>query len=121
MVASFVNQFSTLGAYPALALAVVSGAAVAVGMAETCRREPLPAAVSRGLLMVMSLLLGLGFILICWFHYRIYTDLPLELPPRVAAWINQQLGAMNAGAAYGLPLYRPAAPPRYAIPVWIEN
>lgn len=121
MIASFVNQFSTLGAYPALALAVVSGLAVVVGAVETCRREPLPVGAGRGLLAVMSLLLVAGFLLICWFHYRIYTDLPLELPPRIAAWINQQLGAMNAGAAYGLPLYQPAAPPRYAIPVWIEN
>lgn len=64
-------------------------------------------------------LLGLG--LISWMHYHIYVELPLILPDSLSPWLNQQLSAMNAQADYSLPLYDTNSPPRYAIPVWIEN
>jgi len=63
----------------------------------------------------------LGFILICWFHYKIYLNLPLELPSSVIFWLNQKIQAMNAGRQYGLPLIPEADPPRYLIPPWIEE
>ena len=63
----------------------------------------------------------IGFLWICWFHYQLYTHITLELPADLATWLNSQLARMNRGAAYGLPLYDPAHPPRYTIPVWIEN
>lgn len=62
-----------------------------------------------------------GFVLICWFHYRIYLSLPLQLPDSLGSFLNSQLKAMNSRSAYGLPFYDATAPPRYIIPVWIEN
>ncbi|MBU0731030.1 MAG: cytochrome c biogenesis protein, partial [Proteobacteria bacterium] len=62
-----------------------------------------------------------GFLLICWFHYCINRHLPLELPAEFIQWLNLQLQSMNAGSPYPLPLYDALAPPRYTIPVWIEN
>jgi ABC-type transport system involved in cytochrome c biogenesis permease subunit len=72
-------------------------------------------------LQLVNLLFLLGFALIAWLHFRINRELPLELPEQLATWLNRQLAASNQGAAYGLPLYDPARPPRYVIPLWIEN
>ncbi|MBU0482742.1 MAG: cytochrome c biogenesis protein [Proteobacteria bacterium] len=72
-------------------------------------------------LVVANLLFLSGFLLICWLHLKIHSALPLELPPEMADWLNRQLAAANRGAAYGLPLYEQGDPPRYAIPLWIEN
>ena len=74
----------------------------------------------RGLVLVNIFFLA-GFLLICWLHLQIYSELPLELPKELATWLNRQLSSMNRGAAYGMPLYDQANPPRYAIPLWIEN
>ena len=73
------------------------------------------------LLAAVTGLFVVGFGLICWFHYRIYADLPLALPDSLSSWLNAQLQSMNSQSAYGMPLYDAASPPRYAIPVWIEN
>ena len=62
-----------------------------------------------------------GFLWMCWFHWHIYMNLPLELPDSLMVWVNRQLGNMNSNSAYALPLYDPANPPRYKIPLWIEN
>ena len=73
------------------------------------------------LLVAINLLFAAGFLWICWFHWQIYLKLPLEMPENLIAWINQQLNKMNKGSSYGLPLLDAAVPPRYKIPVWIEN
>ena len=62
-----------------------------------------------------------GFAWICWFHYQVYLSLPLELPANLAEYLNRQLELMNRGAEYSLPLYNPDAPPRYLLPLWLEN
>ena len=62
-----------------------------------------------------------GFAWICWFHYQVYLLLPLELPANLAEYLNRQLELMNRGAEYGLPLYNPDDPPRYLLPLWLEN
>ncbi|MCB2180465.1 MAG: cytochrome c biogenesis protein [Desulfobulbaceae bacterium] len=62
-----------------------------------------------------------GFLWISWFHYQIYQLLPLELPEPFVQMLNRQLAAMNKGAEYGLPLYNSDAPPRYVLPLWLEN
>jgi hypothetical protein len=62
-----------------------------------------------------------GFIWICWFHYQIYSLLPLELPENLVTWYNNYLGAMNRQSPYGIPLLDASRPPRYTVPVWIEN
>ncbi|MEN8142036.1 MAG: cytochrome c biogenesis protein CcsA [Thermodesulfobacteriota bacterium] len=72
-------------------------------------------------LIAVNLFFAAGFMLICWLHFRIYRELPLELSDQLASWLNRQLTASNRGAAYGMPLYDPANPPRYVIPLWIVN
>jgi len=62
-----------------------------------------------------------GFSLICWFHYQVYLLLPLELPANLAEYLNRQLEMMNRGAEYGLPFYSSESPPRYMLPLWLEN
>jgi len=117
----FVEQFRSGGAWVAGLLALLSVLAVLLGAANTVsRRAVAPVAAARTLAAAL-LIQTAGFFLIGWLHYRIYSHLPLELPANLAAWINRQLGVMNSQAAYAFPLYDPAAPPRYAIPLWIEN
>jgi cytochrome c biogenesis factor len=91
------------------------------GIVNLCRPEPWQQRGAGRVLAATCLLFGLGFLLICWLHLCIYRDLPLEMSEQLAAWLNRQLAAANNGAAYGLPLYDPANPPRYVIPLWIEN
>ncbi len=92
-----------------------------LGGINLCRNEPFrEQECFRGLVLVNILFLA-GFLLICWLHLRIYWDLPLEMSNDLSTWLNRQLASMNRGAAYGMPLYDPAHPPRYAIPLWIEN
>ncbi len=62
-----------------------------------------------------------GFLWICWFHWQIYLKLPLEVPQELIAWINRQLAMINSGSSYDMGLYNAAAPPRYKVPLWIEN
>jgi len=73
------------------------------------------------LFVLVALIFLAGFGWICWFHYQVYLLLPLELPQNLAEYLNRQLQVMNQGAEYGLPLYDPAAPPRYILPLWLEN
>ncbi len=81
----------------------------------------LPEKVNRYGLRLAVILFLLGLVLIGWLHFRIYADISLSLPEPLAAYLNRMLAAANRGRAYGLPLYDPAAPPRYLIPPWIEN
>lgn len=76
---------------------------------------------SRWLLVMVNAVFLAGFALICWLHLRIYQDLPLRLPADLVSWLNQQLASMNSQASYAFALYDPQSPPRYIIPLWIEN
>ncbi|MBU0676282.1 MAG: cytochrome c biogenesis protein [Proteobacteria bacterium] len=91
------------------------------GVFNLFRTEPLRQKELLRLLTLINLLFVGGFLMIGWLHWSIHQNLPLNLSPRLAEWLNQQLGAANTGAAYGLPLYNPQAPPRYSIPLWIEH
>jgi hypothetical protein len=73
------------------------------------------------LFIALILMTGVGFAWICWFHLQVYLQLPLELPARAADLLNRQLEIMNRGKPYGLPLYDPDSPPRYLLPLWLEN
>ncbi|MDH5298567.1 MAG: cytochrome c biogenesis protein [Desulfobulbaceae bacterium] len=102
-------------------LAVVAVCSALWGSANLCRREPLLPRLAAPLLRVALALFLCGFVLICRFHYQIHQLLPIELPPQLTGWLNDMLTRANRTSAYGLPLYDPAAPPRYALPLWIEN
>jgi hypothetical protein len=104
-----------------LVLLIFAGLTGLSGAVNFCRPAPLLARVTGFLLAVVVLLFVAGFLWICWFHYQIFQQISLELPPPFAEMLNQQLAAMNRGAEYGLPLYRADAPPRYMLPLWLEN
>jgi len=74
-----------------------------------------------GLLTAINVFFVFGFLWLCWFHWQIFQHLPLKLPDELIVWINRKLAAANSGSPYGMPLYDPASPPRYKIPLWIEN
>ncbi|MEW6429420.1 MAG: cytochrome c biogenesis protein CcsA [Thermodesulfobacteriota bacterium] len=115
------SAFASSGRIVMGLLLAVAVAAAVIGLVQLLRGKPVGRHSSQLVLAGAGLLYLAGFVLICWFHYRINRLLPLELPPVLADYLNRQLAAMNQGAAYGLPLYDSGAPPRYSIPVWIEN
>jgi len=116
-----IDLFRQIGSPLLLLLVVLSGLGGMSGAINLFSAAPRFERVTGRLLGACVLLFLFGFGLICWFHYRIYAGLPLVLPEPLASWLNAQLQAANQGAAYGMPLYNAASPPRYAIPVWIEN
>lgn len=69
---------------------------------------------------VFVLLTG-GFILLVWYHWKIFGLLPLELPSQAAEWVNRQLAAQAARGGGSLGLVDWSRPPRFAIPFWIEG
>ena len=91
------------------------------GVLNLCSSSPRYQRSSTVILVAINLFFVVGFLWICWFHWQIYLKLPLEMPENLIAWINRQLGMMNKNSDYGLPLLNAAAPPRYKIPLWIEN
>lgn len=115
------HLFQTAGHFLMPTLLVSSGLLGLTGLLNLWRREPWREKEARLGLILVNLLFLLGFGLIAWMHWRINRELPLTLPDQLAGWLNGQLAASNQGAAYGLPLYDPAQPPRYIIPLWIEN
>jgi ABC-type transport system involved in cytochrome c biogenesis permease subunit len=115
------HLFQALGRPLMLALLVLAGLLGLTGLINLLLPAPWLNREARWGLLLVNLVFLLGFGLIAWMHWRINRELPLELSEQLAAWLNRQLAAANQGAAYGLPLYDPVAPPRYVIPLWIEN
>lgn len=116
-----IHIFSQIGSALMLALLLSSALLAASGLINLFRARPFLPQASTHLLTATAVQFFLGLCLIGWFHYQIYLQISLELPMQLVQLLNQQLAAMNQGAAYGLPLYDPDAPPRYLIPPWIEN
>ncbi len=91
------------------------------GVVNLYSRKPVWQNFTTGVIITISFLFIGGFIWICWFHWQIYMNLPLELPENLMGWVNRQLENMNRSSTYSMPLYDPVNPPRYKIPFWIEN
>jgi hypothetical protein len=103
---------------------VLFGLSCLAGLLGVCNvfgKRPLLEKQTFLILLAVNVVFIVGFLGICRLHYSIYQHLPLVLSGDLAAWLNTQLSAMNDKASYGMPLYDPAHPPRYMIPVWIEN
>ncbi len=113
--------FSMVGSYVMYCLLFLACLLGVSGIVNLLSPRPVFKKVSLYIFTLANLLFLAGFVLICWFHYQIYCDLPLELPGNLATFLNSQLTSMNRGAEYGLPLLDPVNPPRYTVPVWIEN
>lgn len=73
------------------------------------------------LIMAISALLAAGSVLVIWFHWEIYQHVVLRLPENLIHEINRWLTVANSRFSYTLPMYNPAAPPRYFLPFWLEN
>jgi cytochrome c biogenesis factor len=100
------------------------GVTFLVGVSGTVNLfRPVPASqkMTGYLFVLLTVIFLAGFGWICWFHYQVYLFLPLELPQNIAEYLNRQLEMMNQGAEYGLPLYNKNSPPRYMLPLWLEN
>ena len=105
-----------------MTILLIAAAVIALSAAlNLCSSKPLYQNSSTVILAAGNLFFVAGFIWICWFHWQIYLKLPLEVPENLIAWINGQLAMMNRSSDYGMELYKTASPPRYKIPVWIEN
>jgi len=115
------NTFSSIGEIILIVLTILSLLTGISGVVNLCRGEPVFRLSTTRILIAANILFIAGFLWICWFHYQIYLHLPLELPENVATWLNRQLDMQNSHGTYGLPLVDVAKPPRYMIPVWIEN
>jgi len=116
-----VAAFSKTGNVFLAILLVISVMVALSAVVNIYSRRPVWQNPTTGMIMAITLLFIGGFLLICWFHWQIYLKLPLELPENLVDWLNRQLASMNRGSVYSMPLYNPADPPRYKIPVWIEN
>jgi ABC-type transport system involved in cytochrome c biogenesis permease subunit len=65
--------------------------------------------------------LTLSFLLLVWYHWKIYQVLPLDLAGQAGDWINAQLKAMASRGQASFPPVDWARPPRFLIPFWIEG
>jgi hypothetical protein len=116
-----INTFSQAGNVLLVSLVVICTGLGVIGAINLLRAQPTHQRTAIVFLWLANLLFAAGFLWIGWFHYQIYSLLPLELPGDLAGWLNQQLTDMNQQTSYGLPLYSAGNPPRYIIPLWIEN
>lgn len=112
------SQVGTVIAWLLLATAVLVALS---GLACQFFSPPVLRRTNSLLFVLVAIVFLAGFGWICWFHYQIYLHLPLKLPPGLGEYLNRQLEIMNRGAEYGLPLYSQESPPRYKLPLWLEN
>lgn len=115
------SQFSQIGHILISLILVMSVLAGGLGLVNVVSKKSVAIPSARVMLLLINLLFLIGFGLICWFHLRIYQTLPLILPTELVPWLNQEISSMNAKAAYAFPLFDPSHPPRYIIPLWVEN
>ncbi len=116
-----VHLFSQVGNNILLALLITATLVGMSGAVNLFRSVPFAQRATGSLFILLTGIFLAGFAWICWFHYQVYLQLPLELPADLAEYLNRQLAVMNRGSEYGLPLYDPGAPPRYMLPLWLEN
>lgn len=115
------HHFTSYGNFLIYGLSSVALFAGLLGGANFFSPSPVGQTYCRYTLYGANILFLVGFALIGWMHYRIYVELPLTLPESLSVWMNKQISTLNSQSAYGLPFYDRNSPPRYAIPVWIEN
>jgi len=102
-------------------LMIAAGIIVLSAVLNIYSTKPLYQRFSTFIISTIVFIFIVGFFWICWFHWQIYLKLPLEVPEHLIAWINRQLETVNRSSDYGMALYNAAAPPRYKIPLWIED
>lgn len=115
------STYSLVGHQLLLVLAVLAGLVGLSGVINITWKAPVLPRATSVLFAGTTLVFLAGFLWISWFHYQIHQHIALELPADFAAMLNQQLAMMNKGVEYALPLYNADAPPRYVLPLWLEN
>ncbi|MBA3015363.1 MAG: cytochrome C biogenesis protein [Desulfobulbaceae bacterium] len=118
---SITGPFSYIGQGIMIALLAFSLLGGIMGVMNVSRKDSVAFPVLQWTFVGINLIFMAGFVLICWLHYQIYQTLPLEFPEAIVPLVNQQLELINAQAQYAFPLLDPAHPPRYVIPLWVEN
>ena len=113
--------FSQGGSFIMVILLIGAGIITFAAFLNLCNSKPLYQRAATIILTAMIFVLIAGFLWICWFHWQIYLKMPLEAPADLIPWINRQLALMNSSSDYGMAIYNAASPPRYKIPLWIEN
>jgi ABC-type transport system involved in cytochrome c biogenesis permease subunit len=116
-----ITIFSQGGSLVMLILLIAAGTIALSAFLNLCSPEPLHQRTSTYILAVTLFFFIAGFLWICWFHWQIYLKVSLEVPANLIDWINRQLGEMNKSSDYSMVLYNADSPPRYKIPLWIEN
>jgi cytochrome c biogenesis factor len=115
------SSYSQSGHFLLLVLVVLAGLCGLSGLVNFTRPTPVLSRATSAVFIGTTLVFVTGFLWICWFHYQIHQNIALEIPANFAEMLNRQLAIMNKGAEYGLPLYDPEYPPRYVLPLWLEN
>jgi len=118
---SAIDIYQTAGSF-LIYLLLIAAAALAVCIPLQAKQPGrLPERVAYYLILGILAFLAAGSILVIWFHWEIYQHVVLRLPENLAHEINRWLEMANSRSSYTLPLYDPAAPPRYILPFWLEN
>lgn len=116
-----ITIFSQGGSF-ILAVLLLGAAVIALAaFLNLCSTKALYQRTSTAILTAVIFVFIAGFLWICWFHWQIYLKMILVVPEELIPWINRQLTLMNSSSDYGVALYKAGAPPRYRIPLWIEN
>jgi len=116
-----ITIFSQGGTFFMTILLITAGLIALSAFLNLFSPKPLYQRSSTTIIVTSNFFFIAGFLWICWFHWQIYLKMPLDVPENLIAWINRQLEILNRNSDYGMQLYNAASPPRYKIPVWIEN
>jgi len=116
-----ITTFSQGGTFFMTILLITAGLIALSAFLNLFSPKPLYQRLSTTIIVTSNFFFIAGFLWICWFHWQIYLKMPLDVPENLIAWINRQLEILNRNSDYGMQLYNAASPPRYKIPVWIEN
>ena len=118
---SAINLYQKSGGFLIYALLIATVALAACVPWQICRTDGRSERVAYVLMVAVSALLAAGAVLVIWLHWEIYRHVVLRLPEDLVHELNRWLQAASGRSTYTLPLYDPAAPPRYFLPFWLEN
>ena len=83
-----IHLFSQAGNILMLVLAALSLAAGLHGIINLISPKPVWQRSSTVVLSLVNIVFLAGFLWICWFHYQIYLNMPLELPEKLIKGSN---------------------------------
>ena len=102
------DTVTTIGQPVITIILIVSLLLGAVSLYHMVMRDNRAYMLSAQLRKIVTLLLILGFIIIAWFHLRIYQTIELVYPPELANYMASTMGTSTT-------------PSRFVVPLWIET